>query len=122
MIYRRLSKGWDYTFGNGTSNYIKGAEAVAQAIKSRLLLLYGAWWEDQEDGLPLWQKILGSSGRPENQQAVDLIIRDRISETEGVLAITAWTSSFENRNYVFQALVETKFGALSVSNEEVRAA
>ena len=122
MIYRRLSKDWDYTFGNGTSNYIKGAEAVAQAIKSRLLLLYGAWWEDQEDGLPLWQKILGSSGRPENQQAVDLIIRDRISETEGVLAITAWTSSFENRNYVFQALVETQFGALSVSNEEVRAA
>ncbi|WP_370821352.1 hypothetical protein [Acidaminococcus massiliensis] len=122
MIYRRLSKDWDYTFGNGTSNYIKGAEAVAQAIKSRLLLLYGEWWEDQEDGLPLWQKILGSSGRPENQQAVDLIIRDRISETEGVLAITAWTSSFENRNYVFQALVETKFGALSVSNEEVRAA
>lgn len=122
MIYRRLSKDWDYTFGNGPSNYITGAEAVAQAIKSRLLLLYGEWWEDQEDGLPLWQKILGSSGRPENQQAVDLIIRDRISETEGVLAITAWTSSFEDRNYVFQALVETKFGALSVSNEEVRAA
>lgn len=46
MIYRRLSKDWDYTFGNGTSNYIKGAEAVAQAIKSRLLLLYGEWWEE----------------------------------------------------------------------------
>lgn len=122
MIYRILSKDWDYTFGNGTSNYLSGAEAVAQAIKSRLLLLYGEWWEDQEDGLPLWQKIMGTSGRPENQQAVDLIIRDRISETEGVLAITAWTSSFENRNYVFRALVETKYGTLSVTNEEVKAA
>lgn len=122
MIYRRLSKDWDYTFVNGTSNYLSGAEAVAQAIKSRLLLLYGEWWEDQEDGLPLWQKIMGTSGRPENQQAVDLIIRDRISETEGVLAIIAWTSSFENRNYVFRALVETKYGTLSVTNEEVKAA
>ena len=122
MIYRRLSKEWDYTFGNGVSNYVNGAEAVGQAIKSRLLLLYGEWWEDQEDGLPLWQKIMGTSGRPENQQAVDLIIRDRISETEGVLAIIAWTSSFENRNYVFRALVETKYGTLSVTNEEVKAA
>lgn len=122
MIYRRLSKEWDYTFGNGVSNYVNGAEAVAQAIKSRLLLLYGEWWEDQEDGLPLWQKIMGTSGRPENQQAVDLIIRDRISETEGVLAIIAWTSSFEKRNYVFRALIETKYGTLSVTNEEVKAA
>ena len=78
MIYRKLDENWDYIFGRGRNAYLEGADAGAQAIKSRLLLLYSEWWEDLEDGLPLWEKILGSSGRPENLKAVGFIFKDRI--------------------------------------------
>ena len=117
MKYRRLDDDWDYCFGRGQQNYLTGAEAVAQAIKSRLLLLYHEWWEDLEDGLPLWERILGTSGSDENRQAVDIIIRDRISGTEGVHTVTAFESSFERRNYKFTATVDTIYGTLYISNE-----
>ncbi len=54
MIYRKLDENRDYIFGRGKNAYPEGADAVAQAIKSRLLLLYSEWWEDLEDGLPIF--------------------------------------------------------------------
>ncbi len=118
MRYRRLDENWDYCFGRGKQNYISGLNAVVQAIKSRLLLLYQEWWEDQEDGLPLWEEILGSSGSEEHRKVVDIIIRDRISGTEGVLAVTEYESSYENRQYIFQATVESVYGSFYLSNSE----
>ena len=99
---------------------ISGIEAVAQAIKQRLLLLYAEWWEDLKDGLPLWEQILGTSGSEENRQAVDIIIRDRISGTRGVQSVTSFESSFERRHYKFTATVETIYGSLTISSEEVQ--
>lgn len=119
MKNRRLDDNWDYCFGRGAQNYITGADAVAQAVKSRLLLLCHEWWEDLEDGLPLWDKILGSSGSVKNRQAVDLIIRDRISGTSGVLAVTEFSSTYERRNYKFSATVETIYGIIYLSSKEV---
>lgn len=118
MINRRLDENWDYSFGRGRQNYISGVDAVTQAVKSRLLLLYQEWWEDREDGLPLWPDILGSSGSEENRKAVDIIIRDRISGTEGVLAVTEYESEYADRRYVFRATVESIYGSFYLSNEE----
>lgn len=117
MIYRRLDDDWDYCFGRGKQNYISDIDAVGQAIKTRLLLLYGEWWEDLSDGLPLWERILGTNGSEENRQAVDLIIRDRISGTDGVSAVIQFESTFEKRIYKFTATVETIYGTLQISNE-----
>lgn len=120
MQVRRLDDNWDYCFGRGSQNYISGVEAVGQAIKQRLLLLYAEWWEDLTDGLPLWEQILGTSGSDENRQAVDIIIRDRISGTEGVQSVTSFESSYERRHYKFTATVETIYGSLNISSEEVQ--
>ena len=118
MIYRMLDEGGDYVFGRGKHAYLEGAEAVAQAIKTRLLLLYAEWWEDREDGLPLWERILGSSGSDENLRAVDAIFTERISGTKGVIAITGYNSSFDRdaRKYSFLAVVQTIYGAVLVSS------
>ena len=118
MIYRMLDQGGDYVFGRGKHAYLEGAEAVAQAIKTRLLLLYAEWWEDREDGLPLWERILSSSGSPSNQQAVDFIFKERISGTTGVLSLLGYESNFDsdNRKYTFKAAVETLYGTLVISN------
>lgn len=118
MIYRRIDEDGDYVFGHGKQAYLTGVDAVAQAIKTRLYLLYGEWWEDREDGLPLWERILASSGSQANQQAVDYIIKDRIQDTEGVLALQGYRSEYDHqtRKYTFTAAVETIYGTLVLSN------
>ena len=120
MKNRRLTDNWDYTFGHGINDYLTGVEAVAQAIKSRLLLLYHEWWEDLEDGLPLFEKILASSGREENITAVDIIIKDRIATTKDVLAVLSFSSDLDrnSRVYKFSANVDTVYGTLFVTNKE----
>lgn len=118
MIYRMLDGNGDYVFGRGRHAYLEGAEAVAQAIKTRLLLLYSEWWEDREDGLPLWERILSSPGSPDNIKAVDFLFKERIDNTEGVLSLMAYDSDFnhDTRTYTFRAVVETLYGTLVITN------
>lgn len=120
MKNRRLDENWDYVFGHGVNDYLTGVEAVAQAIKSRLLLLYKEWWEDREDGLPLFEKILASSGREENITAVDIILKDRIANTKDVLAVLSFSSTYDRdtRDYKFSADVDTVYGTLYITNKE----
>ena len=118
MIYRMLDENGDYVFGRSKHAYLEGVEAVAQAIKTRLRLLYAEWWEDREDGLQLFEKILSSSGSPSNVQAVDFLFKERISGTKGVLSILGYDSNFndDTRKYTFRAVVETLYGSLIISN------
>jgi hypothetical protein len=109
MKYRRIVDE-DYSFGNGAQNFISGTVAVAQAIKTRLLLLQGEWWEDTEDGLPLFQSILGQPGTEENLQSIDLLVQDRIIKTPGVNGIKSFESTYVNRNYGVSCTVETAYG------------
>ena len=118
MKYRQLDANGDYQFGHGLQNFVTKREAVAQAIKTRLWLLYGEWWEDQEDGLPLFERILASSGSDRNREVVDAIIRDRIEGTEGVINVISYESDYRDRIYTFTALVNTLYGEVTVTNEE----
>lgn len=117
MRHRRLDKNWDYTFGHGLQNYLTDREAVAQAIKTRLKLLYKEWWEDKNDGLPLWEDVMGQFGTPETLKAVDLIFQDRIEGTTDVICITEWKSSLKNRIYTFSCSVSTVYGEIQLSSE-----
>lgn len=118
MIYRMLDSDGDYVFGRGKHAYLEGIDAVAQAIKTRLLLLYAEWWEDREDGLPLWEQILAAPGSQDSLTAVDLIFKERIEGTIGVLSLLGYESDFDrdNRKYTFKAAVETMYGDLIISN------
>lgn len=110
MIYRRLDNNGDYSFGRSKQDFISGSDAVAQAIKTRLLLLTSEWWEDQADGTPLFQSIIGTTGTEENLESVDLIIKERIINTENVDEITDYSSTYENRNFSVSCTVNTTFG------------
>lgn len=111
MIYRALDSNGDYTFGQNTNNFLRASEAVAQAIKTKLLLLSAEWWEDQADGLPLFQKILGRT----STRTADMLIRSRIMETPNVIGIESFNSSIVQRNYSMQAKINTMFGTVEVS-------
>lgn len=114
MIYRRLDNNGDYSFGKGGQDFISGTLAVAQAIKSKLLLLQGEWWENTEEGLPLFQNILGVSGTPENLGGVDLLIQNRIAETPGVNTISNYSRTFQDRSYSVSCDVETIYGDANI--------
>jgi len=107
MLYRRLDGSDDYSLGNG---FLRGVEAVAQAIKTNLRLLKGEWWEDTSKGLPLFESILGRIGSYEDIRAVDLIIKDQILSTKGVVSIKALKSACLNRRYSFSCTINTEFG------------
>lgn len=110
MIYRKLDENGDYIFGR-SNEFLEGSEAVGQAIKTRILLLLGEWWENVREGFPLWQSVLGSSGSEEHLRSIDNIIRERINRTLGVESIESFNRDFnrETRVYSFTAVVNTEF-------------
>ena len=111
---RKLDSTWDPSYGQGVDNYITDIEAVAQIVKSRLLLFYGEWWEDRQIGLPMWQSILGASGS--KRVVVDHLIYEVIAGTPNVIGVTNLTSAIKEREYTFTATVTTDFGTIVVSN------
>ncbi len=113
MRYRRLDADGDMVAGQGRNDFATGREAVAQAVKTRLWLLYGEWWEDQTDGLPLWQQILGVAGVTKEQ--LDRIYQTRIAATPEVTAITELASSLVSRSYSMTCKAATPYGAVAVS-------
>lgn len=119
MKYRILDNDGDYMFGKGNQHITYGIHAVAQAIRTRLLLLKGEWWEDLEDGLPLFQDILGRAGTGERLLLVDSIIKERIVKTKNVINIESFSSSYEQRKYSVQAIVNTRFGKLTLNEQDI---
>ena len=116
MIYRRLDKDGDYTFGNGRGNFLSGVDAVAQAVSTRLKLFTGEWWADRNDGLPLFQSILGYQGK--NKATVDRLITERILGTQNVIGIKGISSQYnaDTRAYQFSATIDTAFGDVVITN------
>jgi len=116
ISYRRLDENFEPTWGQGQQDFISDTEAVAQAIRTRLLLFQGEWWLDTTDGLPLWQQILGTRN---SMQSITLLIQDRITGTPHVKSITSITPSFNSvtRQYSFVATVTTTFStSITISN------
>lgn len=108
---------WEPQWGQGQANFISDIDAVGQLIAQRLKLFEGEWWADEQDGLPLWQSILGVSGG-NNQQRINLLIQNRILGTRFVVSLSDVSSSFDpaTRSYKFFANVQTQFGTISVTN------
>lgn len=112
MRYRRLDSNDDYTFGQNTQDFVSDVDAVKQAVFTRLKLLYGEWWESTEDGFPFFEQVAGKPGSFGSLQAVDLVIRDRIINTENVVQIIAYSGTYnaETRNYSVYTKINTTFG------------
>ncbi len=110
MQYRALSPTGDYVVGASIGAFLTGADAVAQAVKTHLLLLSGEWWEDTSSGTTLFGGLVGLPGTPANLRAMDLIVRERILDTQGVASIKSFSSSYANRQYSVTATVLTTAG------------
>ena len=117
MKYRALDASGDYTFGNGSAVYLTGAAAVAQAIRTGIMLFLGEWWENLSLGVPMFQKILGTSTR--NKASIDLILQQQILSTQGVVSLLNFNSSIAKRQYLFYVAVSTQFGPVVLTNNSL---
>jgi len=114
MRYRGLDSNGDYVFGTGQKVFLTKAQSVAQALKTTLLFFKGEWWENTNDGTPMFQSILGQAGG--QKTAVDRILQERILGVEGVTGISNMSTSLTNRQYSFSVVVSTQYGKVVVSN------
>lgn len=105
MRYRRLDAGGDMLACCGA---FEGADAVAAAIRSRLLSFRGEWWEFPEDGIPLLE-LVGKMNE-EREQMADMYIRQRILGTQGVDQIVEYRSEVENSKRSVFVVVTTTDG------------
>ena len=116
MTTRRLNDSHDMSFGTGIADYAVEAEACAQNVKTRLLLLMGEWVLDTGAGVPYLNDIMI---RPANMPVVESIIKKTILDTEGVATLTDFRMAVdrETRQLNIQATVTTIYG--SVANIKV---
>lgn len=110
MKYRKLDENGDYAFGNNSYDYIEKDEAIAQAIKTKLYLFYGEWWEDISLGLPMFQSILGQVSNNNLRQTVILLCAEQISLVEGVTSVDSISVDISARKLGLTIDVTTENG------------
>lgn len=114
MRYRALDSNGDSTFGSGQTRFlVDSPEAVAQAVKTRLLLIQGEWFLDKTEGVPYATQILGTG----TQATRDVAVQNAILKTEGVKGISAYSSSVnaDTRRFSVTATIDTIYGSTSIT-------
>lgn len=109
MIYRKLDEDGDYTFGgNGNSFYRNDPLGVSQSVITRLRLWENEWFLDINEGMPYIGGVMGKY----TLEDVDSIVKERIINTEGVIEITSYQSSFnpDLRKFSVSVTISTLYG------------
>lgn len=114
MRYRKLDQDQDYSFGLGPQEFLANSpDAVAQAIRTRLLLETGEWFLNDQEGTPYKEQILGAN----KQTTYDVAIKERILATPGVVTITSYNSYVNpgSRGISVDATVQTIYGVTQLT-------
>lgn len=112
MKYRKLDANGDYLFGGEGQFFVNDPEGVAQAIRTRLLLMTNEWFLDANEGTPYDEDIRGYGTAATRDPA----IIDRILGTPGVQSLLQYSSSLDkNRLFQVSARVATLFGEVQVT-------
>lgn len=117
MRYRRMDAQGETLFGHGLDDYATGAEAVALAVRGRLLLLRGEWWEERDAGFPLFEEVLGRRMTDKNQYAISDLIRARILSTQDVTGVESIEFYPKGRMLHVSCVIHTKYGNAPVEVE-----
>ena len=113
MRVRKLSATGDFTFGASQLNFwIDEPDAVAQVVRTSLLLWLGEWYLDTTVGMPWIQGVLGKH----SQATADITVQDYVLNVQGVTDISAFTSSDnqDQRLYTASLILDTIYGPTPV--------
>ena len=119
MKYRKLDENGDYSFGNNSFDYIDADNAIAQAIKTKLQLFYGEWWEDISLGLPMFQSILGQVSNENLRRTVILLCAEQIQNVEGVSSVDSIDVAISARKLTLDIDVTTEYNTSLTTEVEL---
>lgn len=111
---------WDLEFKNGdlTGGIATGDDEVIQRIRTRLFRERGEWFLNTASGLPWYQDgkgILGATLR--DKGTVDLLIRKRILETEGVARVVRLNTLFSIGSRVYSVYMQVLLDSGNVAED-----
>lgn len=117
MIGRALDSNNDIIVEDGSFKIVEDAAETIQHVRSRLLFYLEEWFLDLDAGTPYFQEIFI---KPANLANIESILKARILNTEGVLALIEFTMDYEGPetrqlNVLFTA--QTIYGI--IDNNEV---
>ncbi|NTG00117.1 hypothetical protein G6L30_08285 [Agrobacterium rhizogenes] len=113
MRYRKLDANGDRVFGHGSSDFWRDVpDAPAQAVMTRLHLEQGSWFLDTSEGIPWKTRVLGKYTGPTR----DPVIRSRVLGTQGVTAITEYSSDLnrDTRAFSVNLTIDTQYGQATI--------
>lgn len=116
MRYRKLDSNGDHTFGNGQADFYRDSpDAVAQAVRTRLMLWRGEFFLDTEEGTAWLQGVIGN--HPPATR--DTVIRTRIMNTEGFKEFISYESIFnpDTRRLIISTTISTIYGETTFNTE-----
>ena len=119
MKYRRITSSGDYSFGSGSKNYVDGNEAVAQAIRTKLLLFYGEWWENLGEGIPMFQSVLGQTNPETIKSSLSMLVEERIVEIQEVDSVKNIEIDYDRKNRTISMEVDVTTTSGEIVNVEV---
>lgn len=116
IAMRKLDSNHDPIAGAGFNAFVYDVDAVAQLIGTRLLMFEGEWWANLQDGLAMFQQILGVGGAGNASDLIAGIISNRIEQTPYVVELRDVSTTYDpnSRSYSFSCIVVTAFGNLQV--------
>lgn len=110
MRFRTLDENGDMKPIRYAEDMLTDADAVGAAVKSRMDLGAGEWWEDESIGFEVPNFLLeGLRGGRDCRMLVNYIIAF-IQRTPGVTAITAANYVINNRECTVNLTIETEYG------------
>ena len=114
---RRLDANGDFVISGEV--WIYDIEAIQQTINTRLNLFSAEYWRDVSDGTPWINSILGKNNSLNTIQSKSSLLKNRILNTDGVIAILEWSSdfSYEDRKFSVNATVLTEYGTLDLNED-----
>ncbi len=119
MLCRPIDEDGDMTPVGASSQMLSGVQAVSEAVKSRLHLLLGEWWEDTSLGFVVPKLIFDGVRSEEGRTLLANYITAYIADTEGVTAVKDVSTKLEGRAMSYSCTVVTEYGEVegSVSSD-----
>ena len=107
MRIRNLDANHDWTFGQGTGNYLTGNPAIGLNIETRILSWLGDCFFDTGAGID-WANRLGSKNQ---RQLLESDLRRIILQSYGVTGIVTFNTSVTGRAFSANYTINTIFSA-----------
>lgn len=106
----------DLLIENNTIRLTTGTDTIDQKIKVKLLFFFNEWFLDTRQGVPYYEKFFVKNP---NIPELEVIIKDTILTTEGVIEILSFDSNFDKPNRIYQVFtkIRTTEGVTTISQE-----